>query len=75
MSALGQKQTHAVQQRMSAKGANSGHRQLFDHVRFTPIADMCSAQAHVRYGPVADIHSSAPTKRKTPGNCPGFCLH
>jgi hypothetical protein len=36
MSALGQKQTHAVQQRMSAKGANSGHRQLFDHVRFTP---------------------------------------
>jgi len=23
----------------------------------------------------ADIHSWAPSKRKTPGNCPGFCLH
>ena len=37
-----------------------------------PKADMCGALVHVRFGPKADIHSSAPTKRETPGNCPGF---
>ena len=40
MSALGQKQTFAVQKRMSA---------------LPPIADMCSAKRDVRFVPEADI--------------------
>jgi hypothetical protein len=40
MSALGQKQTYAVQQVMSA---------------LPPKADMCSARAHVRFVPIGDI--------------------
>ena len=40
MSALGHKQTYAVQNGMSA---------------LPPIADICSAQAHVRFVPKADI--------------------
>ena len=40
MSALGQKQTFAVQNGMSA---------------LIPIADMCRAQADVRFVPIADI--------------------
>ena len=40
MSALGQKQTFAMQNGMSA---------------LHPKADMCSAQADVRYVPIADI--------------------
>ena len=40
MSALGQKQTRAVQQVMSA---------------LHPKADMCDATGDVRYGPIADI--------------------
>jgi hypothetical protein len=40
MSALGQKQTCAVQNGMSA---------------LPPKADICSAQAHVRFVPIADI--------------------
>ena len=39
MSALGQKQTFAVQKCMSA---------------LPPKADICGALAHVRYGPIAD---------------------
>ena len=44
MSALGQKQTFAVQQRMSA---------------LPPIADMCGALAYVRFVPIADTTVSA----------------
>ena len=40
MSAMGQKQTFAVQKRMSA---------------LPPIADMCSAKRDVRFVPIADI--------------------
>jgi hypothetical protein len=40
MSALGQKQTFALQKVMSA---------------LPPMADICSAQAHVRFVPIADI--------------------
>ena len=40
MSALGQKQTFAVQKGMPA---------------LPPIADICSAQADVRFVPIADI--------------------
>ena len=40
MSALGHKQTVAVQKGMSA---------------LPPKADMCSAVVHVRFGPIADI--------------------
>jgi hypothetical protein len=40
MSPLGQKQTYAVQNGMSA---------------LHPKADMCSAVVHVRFGPIADI--------------------
>ncbi len=42
MSALGQKQTFAVQNVMSA---------------LLPKADMCSATQHVRFVPIADIAS------------------
>jgi hypothetical protein len=42
MSALGQKQTFAVQNVMSA---------------LPSIADICSAQAHVRFVPIADMLS------------------
>src|SRR5262245_1539746 len=42
MSALGQKQTYAMQNGMSA---------------LPPKADMCGALAHVPYGPIADIIS------------------
>ena len=41
MSALGQKQTFAVQNVMSA---------------LTPKADMCGATSDVRFVPIADIH-------------------
>src|SRR5262245_26761697 len=44
MSALGQKQTHAMQQRMSALPPIA-----------TAKADICSALAHVCYWPIADI--------------------
>src|SRR5262245_25844245 len=46
MSALGQKQTYAVQNRMSA---------------LPPIADMCSAIRHVCFGPKADMASYSRT--------------
>ena len=45
MSALGQKQTFAVQNVMSA---------------LPPKADMCSALAHVRFVPIADMESFRP---------------
>ena len=45
MSALGQKQTFALQNVMSALPSK---------------ADMCGAMAHVRYGPKADILASNP---------------
>ena len=41
MSALGQRQTFAVQKGMSA---------------LPPKADMCSAKRHVRFVPIADIN-------------------
>ena len=46
MSALGQKQTFALQTVMSA---------------LPPIADMCSALAYVRFVPIADIAPLAGT--------------
>jgi hypothetical protein len=47
MSALGQKQTYAPQQAMSA----------LDPIATTK-ADICSAPAHVRFGPKADMATS-----------------
>ena len=52
MSALGQKQTCAVQNGMSA---------------LTPIADMCSAQADVHFVPIADIASKLVRAAKNVG--------
>ena len=51
MSALGQKQTYAVQYVMSA---------------LPPIADMCSATRHVRFVPIADIapFTRSPRRRR-----------
>jgi hypothetical protein len=45
MSALGQKQTYAVQNGMSA---------------LPPKADMCGATSDVRFGPIADIRLCGP---------------
>src|SRR5262249_28451789 len=73
MSALGQKQM-CVAKRHVRFAPESGIRQPVMSA-LSPKAHMCSARGNLRYGPIADIHSSAPTKRKTPGNCPGFCLH
>ena len=54
MSALGQKQTFAVQNGMSA---------------FTPIADICSAPSHVRFVPIADIAPSFEMQRGKFNEC------
>ena len=54
MSALGQKQTLAVQKGMSA---------------LPPIADMGSAKRHVRLVPEADIDSVVETSRERRSNC------
>ena len=51
MSALGQKQTFAMQYVMSA---------------LPPIADICSALAHVRFGSLADILPCGSDVRFTP---------
>ena len=62
MSALGQKQTFAVQNVMSA---------------LPPIADMCSALADVRFVPEADTHrrkSRGFPKAKNPAAWAGFLL-
>jgi hypothetical protein len=55
MSALGQKQTFAVQQAMSAllPIAIAKARKVMSAL--LPKADMCSAVAHVRFGPIADM--------------------
>jgi len=58
MSALGQKQTYAVQHAMSALPPNSdresGHAAMVMSA-LTPKADMCGANRHVCFGPIADI--------------------
>ena len=51
MSALGQKQTFAVQNGMSA---------------LPPKADMCSAPAHVRFVPIADMRTRKERGRLMP---------
>ena len=60
MSALGQKQTYAAQQVMSAlppiATVKSGHQQEVMSA-LPPKADMCGAVDDVRYGPKADICS------------------
>ena len=57
MSALGQKQTRAVQNPMSA---------------LHPKVDICSAQADVRFVPIADIASAKVTRQRTAHCCHGF---
>ena len=58
MSALGQKQTYASQQVMSALPPNSDRKSGLpqrDMSALHPIADMCVAIADVCFGPIADI--------------------
>jgi len=57
MSALGQKQTCALQNVMSALHpiATANADSAKGHVCFTPKADMCAATRDVRFGPIADI--------------------
>jgi hypothetical protein len=57
MSALGQKQTCAMQTGMSA---------------LTPKADMCGATRNVRFGPVADIALIRSRRRRRPVVYAGF---
>jgi hypothetical protein len=58
MSALGQKQTYALQQAMSAlppiATAKADMPQMVMSA-LPPKADMCGAIAHVCFGPIADI--------------------
>jgi hypothetical protein len=56
MSALGQKQTFAAQNAMSA---------------LPPKADMCGAKRHVRFVPIADI-LIVQHEKKTPAHSPGL---
>jgi hypothetical protein len=58
MSALGHKQTFAVQKGMSALRRIATRESAFAQKVMSallPKADMCSALAHVRFGPKADI--------------------
>ena len=55
MSALGQKQTFAPQQVMSALPPKADMCGATRDVRFVPIADMCGATSNAGYGPEADI--------------------
>ena len=60
MSALGQKQTYAAQQVMSAlppiAAAKADTPQMVMSA-LHPKADMCSAARHVRFGPIADTRA------------------
>jgi hypothetical protein len=61
MSALGQKQTYAAQNAMSALPPNSDRESDFPQTVMSalpPKADMCSALAHVCFGPKADMCSA-----------------
>ena len=51
MSALGQKQTFAVQKVMSALPPKADMCGATRYVCFVPIADMCSAKGHVCFSP------------------------
>ena len=51
MSALGQKQTFAVQYVMSALHPKADIDRWLHNVRFVPEADMCAAKGHVRFSP------------------------
>jgi len=55
MSALGQKQTYAVQKSMSALPPKADICGATSDVRFGSKADMCSARRHVRFTPNSDI--------------------
>jgi hypothetical protein len=55
MSALGQKQTYAVQNGMSALGQKRTFRSAIAMSALPPKADMCVATRDVRFGPKADI--------------------
>src|SRR5262249_36685945 len=64
MSALGQKQTYALHQPMSALPPIATTKANFPHKVMSalpPKADSCSAQPHVRFGPEADSCSAAKT--------------
>jgi hypothetical protein len=62
MSALGQKQTYAVQNGMSALPPIATAKAKFPQTVMSALplkADMCGALAHVRFGPKADIWHQA----------------
>src|SRR5262245_38975110 len=59
MSALGQKQTYALQQAMSALHPIATAKAKFRKrpcLLYPPKADMCGANPNVRFGPIADIN-------------------
>ena len=62
MSALGQKQTYAAQETMSALTPDSDRESEIPQKVMSalpPKADMCSALADVRFGPKADSRDAA----------------
>jgi hypothetical protein len=62
MSALGHKQTYAVQKDMSALAPIATVKADMPQTVMSalpPIADMCGATAHVGFGPIADIGSTS----------------
>jgi hypothetical protein len=66
MSALGQKQTYAAQNVMSALPpiATAKAAPANGHVSLPPKADMCCAIWDVRFGPTADIASFIESPRR-----------
>ena len=61
MSALGHKQTYAVQKDMSALAPIATVKADMPQTVMSalpPIADMCGATAHVGFGPIADMERS-----------------
>src|SRR5262249_18383141 len=70
MCALGQKQTFAVQEAMSALPPKADMCGAKADVRYGPKADMCDAKPNVRYGPIA-VTNECPLKAK----CGYISLH
>src|SRR5262245_25823181 len=75
MSALGQKQTFAVQEAMSAFTPNSDRESRHPQnvmSALPPKAEMCGALAHVCFGPKADMDAYSITSSARASNVGGM---
>src|SRR5262245_29977073 len=75
MSALGQKQTYAPQQAMSASPPIATRKSRPPQTVMSalpPRADMCGAHTQVCFGPIADISTSGGAEDGNPQSCCRF---